>query len=364
MSLETVTLDDALKLLTLPRVVGVDPESGEEITAQNGRYGPYLKKGTDSRSIDSEDQLLTITLDEALKIYAEPKQRGRRAAAAPLRELGTDPNVDKPVVVKDGRFGPYVTDGEFNATLRKDDEVDKITLERAVELLAEKRAKGPAPKKRAAKKTARRRRRQEDHQPRRPRPRRPLPRSEATTAARPVRLTGGGLGWARGSRRCLSITSFRRLWIGLGLSSLGDWLGLLALTAMASAIADDNYADQNFAIASVLFLRVLPAIVLGPLAGYIADRLDRRWTLIIGDVLRGLVFASIPFVSTLTWVLIATVIIEAISLVWLPAKDATIPNLVPRSQLEDANRISIATTYGSALPAAALFIVLSWPPRA
>ena len=147
----------------------------------------------------------------------------------------------------------------------------------------------------------------------------------------------------------LSIRSFRRLWIALGLSSLGDWLGLLALTAMASAIADDNYADQNFAIASVLFLRVLPAIVLGPLAGYIADRLDRRWTLIIGDVLRGLVFASIPFVNTLTWVLIATVIIEAISLVWLPAKDATIPNLVPRNQLEEANRISIATTYGSAL---------------
>jgi len=154
MSLETVTLDDALRLLTLPRVVGVDPESGEEITAQNGRYGPYLKKGTDSRSIDSEDQLLAINLDEALKIYSEPKQRGRRAAAGPLRELGTDPAVDKPVVVKDGRFGPYVTDGEFNATLRKGDEVDKITLERAAELLAEKRAKGPAPKKRAAKKTA------------------------------------------------------------------------------------------------------------------------------------------------------------------------------------------------------------------
>lgn len=152
MSLETVTLDDALKLLTLPRVVGVDPESSEEITAQNGRYGPYLKKGTDSRSIDSEDQLLTITLDEALKIYAEPKQRGRRAAAGPLRELGTDPAVDKPIVVKDGRFGPYVTDGEFNATLRKDDQVESITLERAAELLAEKRAKGPAPKKRAAKK--------------------------------------------------------------------------------------------------------------------------------------------------------------------------------------------------------------------
>jgi DNA topoisomerase-1 len=148
-----------VRLLTLPRVVGADPDSGEELTAQNGRYGPYLKKGTDSRSIESEDQLLTITLDEALKIYAEPKQRGRQAAAGPLRELGEDPNSKKPVVVKDGRFGPYVTDGEFNATLRKDDSVEAITLERAAELLADKRAKGPAPtrrteKKAAAKKTA------------------------------------------------------------------------------------------------------------------------------------------------------------------------------------------------------------------
>ena len=157
----------------------------------------------------------------------------------------------------------------------------------------------------------------------------------------------------------LRIASFRRLWIGLGLSSLGDWLGLLALTAMASSLAADTYAQQNFAIAGVLFLRVLPAVVLGPLAGYIADRLDRRSTLIVGDVLRGIVFASIPIVHTLAWVFVATVVIEAISLVWLPAKDATVPNLVPRAKLEAANQISIATTYGSALPAAGLFIVLS-----
>ncbi|MBA2773147.1 MAG: type I DNA topoisomerase, partial [Nocardioidaceae bacterium] len=152
MSLDTMTLDDALKLLKLPRVVGVDPASGEEITALNGRYGPYLKKGTDSRSIDAEEKLLTITLDDALTIYAQPKQRGRRAAAAPLKELGADPTNGQPVVVKDGRFGPYVTDGEVNATLRKDDSVEAITLERAAELLSDKRAKGPAPKKRAAKK--------------------------------------------------------------------------------------------------------------------------------------------------------------------------------------------------------------------
>ncbi|SDO98527.1 type I DNA topoisomerase [Actinacidiphila guanduensis] len=163
MSLDTVTLEDALRLMSLPRVVGTDPD-GVEITAQNGRYGPYLKKGTDSRSLESEEQLFTITLDEALAIYAQPKARGRAAAKPPLKELGTDPVSERPVVVKDGRFGPYVTDGETNATLRRDDDVETITPERGYELLAEKRAKGPAKrparkkaapaKKTAAKKTA------------------------------------------------------------------------------------------------------------------------------------------------------------------------------------------------------------------
>ncbi|MDF3305586.1 type I DNA topoisomerase [Rhodococcus sp. T2V] len=153
MDLATVTLDDALKLLSLPRVVGVDPESKEEITAQNGRYGPYLKKGTDSRSLANEDQMFTVTLDEALKIYAEPKRRGRQAAATPpLRELGVDSVSEKPMVIKDGRFGPYVTDGETNASLRKGDEVESITDARASELLADRRARGPVKKKAAAKK--------------------------------------------------------------------------------------------------------------------------------------------------------------------------------------------------------------------
>ncbi len=154
MTLDAVTLDDALRLLTLPRVVGTDAASGEEITAQNGRYGPYLKKGTDSRSIETEQQLFDITLEQALAIYAQPKQRGRAAAAPPLKELGDDPASGKPVVVKDGRFGPYVTDGETNATLRKDDDVETITPDRGFELLAEKRAKGPTTRKRAVKKTA------------------------------------------------------------------------------------------------------------------------------------------------------------------------------------------------------------------
>ncbi|MGB5112222.1 MAG: type I DNA topoisomerase [Mycobacterium sp.] len=152
MDLETVTLEDALRLLSLPRVVGVDPANNEEITAQNGRYGPYLKRGTDSRSLATEEQMFTITLDEALKIYAEPKRRGRQGAATPpLRELGNDPVSEKPMVIKDGRFGPYVTDGETNASLRKGDDVLSITDARAAELLADRRARGPVVKKTAKK---------------------------------------------------------------------------------------------------------------------------------------------------------------------------------------------------------------------
>jgi DNA topoisomerase-1 len=155
MDLDSITLEQAVKLLTLPRVVYV--EDGVEVTAQNGRYGPYLKKGTDSRSLEREEQLLTITEDEVRAIYAQPKTFGRRAAAAPLKEFGDDPVSGTPVVAKDGRFGTYVTDGEYNATLRKDDVLETMTAERAFELLAERRAKGPAKKggkKAPAKKTA------------------------------------------------------------------------------------------------------------------------------------------------------------------------------------------------------------------
>ncbi len=153
MALDSVTIDDALKLLSLPRVVGTDPESGDQITAQNGRYGPYLKKGTDSRSLETEEQIFAITVEEALAIYAQPKQRGRRVAAAPLRELGAEPETGKPLVIKEGRFGPYVTDGETNASLRKGDEVESLTMDRAVELISERRAKGPAKKPSRAKGT-------------------------------------------------------------------------------------------------------------------------------------------------------------------------------------------------------------------
>jgi DNA topoisomerase-1 len=154
MDLTTIDLDTALRLLTLPRTLGVDPADNEEIVANNGRYGPYVKKGSDFRNIDSEEQLFTITLDEAVAIFAAPKQRrGQRAAAAPpLKELGNDPVSGKPMVVKEGRFGPYVTDGETNASLRKDDSIEELTDERAAELLSDRRARGPAPKKRTARK--------------------------------------------------------------------------------------------------------------------------------------------------------------------------------------------------------------------
>jgi DNA topoisomerase-1 len=152
MSPETVTLEQALQLLTLPRTVGTAPD-GEEIQALNGRYGPYLKKGSDSRSLESEDRLFTVTLDEALAVFAQPKQRGRRAAAAPLKELGPDPVTQGQITVREGRFGPYVTDGETNASLRKGDDVETISLDRAAELLADRRSRPAATKKKAVRKT-------------------------------------------------------------------------------------------------------------------------------------------------------------------------------------------------------------------
>ena len=153
MDLSTVTLEQALDLLSLPRVVGQDPE-GVDITAQNGRYGPYLKKGTDSRSLETEEQIFTVTLEQALELFAQPKRRrGQAAARGPLRELGTDPESGRPVVIKAGRFGPYFTDGEVNVTLRRGDDPATVTPERAYELLAEKRAKGPVKKRTTRRKT-------------------------------------------------------------------------------------------------------------------------------------------------------------------------------------------------------------------
>jgi DNA topoisomerase-1 len=161
MSPATITLAEALDLLRVPRVVGTDPETGEEVVAHNGKFGPYLKRGSDTRSLTNEEQLLALTLDEARAIFAQPKvRRGRGTSAAPVRELGSDPGTGLPVVLRAGRFGPYVTDGTTNASLRKGDDLERITVERAAELLAERRAAGPPARRRppgakkAAKKTA------------------------------------------------------------------------------------------------------------------------------------------------------------------------------------------------------------------
>ncbi len=154
---EDVTLDDALKLLSLPREIGVDEATGETVYARNGRYGPYiskgLEKGADSRSLESEEQIFTVTMERAKQLFAEPKRRrGQAAPKPPLRELGKDLVTENPVVVKDGRFGPYVTDGETNASLKKGDLVEEITIERASELLQIRRE--TQPKKKSAKKKA------------------------------------------------------------------------------------------------------------------------------------------------------------------------------------------------------------------
>ncbi len=143
----TVTMDDALRVLSLPRVVGADPSTGEEVVASNGRYGPYLRLGKDSRSLDSEEQLFTVGLDEALRIFAQPRTRRGQRSTAPLTTFGPDPTTGGEIQLKEGRFGPYVTDGITNASLRKGDTVDGLTQDRAIELLADRRAAGPSLRK-------------------------------------------------------------------------------------------------------------------------------------------------------------------------------------------------------------------------
>jgi DNA topoisomerase-1 len=155
MSPATVTLEEALRLLSLPRAVGADPASGEEIQALNGKFGPYLKRGTDTRSLESEDQIFSVTLDQAVALFSQPKAARGRTAAAPIKELGIDPVTSLAVTLRNGRFGPYVTDGTTNASLRRGDDMDDIAIERASELLADRRAAGPPTKRtRGAKKAS------------------------------------------------------------------------------------------------------------------------------------------------------------------------------------------------------------------
>jgi dTMP kinase len=162
-------------------------------------------------------------------------------------------------------------------------------------------------------------------------------------------------------RGVLAIRPYRQLWTAFGLSSLGDWLGLLAITSLAAQLAgaEGNTRAANYAIGGVLLLRLLPALILGPIAGALVDRMNRRVIMVLGDIVRGLFFVSIPIVHTLTWLMIATVLIECASLFWLPAKESTIPNLVPRERLEAANQMNLLGTYGTAPIGALLFTLLT-----
>ena len=155
MTIEALTIDDALLLLSLPRTVGYDPADGEIITAQNGRYGPYINKGKESRTLDTEQELFTFTLEQSLAKLAEPRVYGRRGPAKPpLREFGVDPVSGKPVVAKDGKFGVYVTDGDTNASLTRGDRLEYVTPERAFELLAVRRDADPSLKRKKSAKPA------------------------------------------------------------------------------------------------------------------------------------------------------------------------------------------------------------------
>jgi dTMP kinase len=157
----------------------------------------------------------------------------------------------------------------------------------------------------------------------------------------------------------MSIPAFRKLWNSMAFSSFGDWLGLLATTALAQQLAGGDYATANFAIAGVFIARLLPSVILGPIAGVIADKFDRKKVMIIGDILRALLFISIPIVGNYFWLYAATVLIECVTLFWSPAKEATVPNLVPKNRLENANQVSLFAAYGTAPLAAALFSLLS-----
>ncbi|NCX36283.1 MAG: dTMP kinase, partial [Actinobacteria bacterium] len=163
----------------------------------------------------------------------------------------------------------------------------------------------------------------------------------------------------RANEHVLRIPAFRKLWNAMSFSSFGDWLGLLATTALAQQLAGGDYATANFAIAGVFIARLLPSVILGPIAGVIADRFDRKKVMVLGDILRAGLFISIPIVGNYFWLYIATVLVECVTLFWSPAKEATVPNLVPKNKLENANQMSLFAAYGSAPVAAIIFSLLS-----
>jgi len=157
------------------------------------------------------------------------------------------------------------------------------------------------------------------------------------------------------SRSVLAIPAFRKLWNSMVFSSFGDWLGLLATTAMAQELSNGNYSKANFAIAGVFIVRLLPAVILGPIAGVIADRFDRRRLMVFCDIFRFGLYLSIPIVGNYFWLYTATVLVECFTLFWSPAKEATVPNMVPKNKLESANQVSLLAAYGTAQVAAIVF---------
>jgi dTMP kinase len=161
------------------------------------------------------------------------------------------------------------------------------------------------------------------------------------------------------TRGVLAIPAFRKLWNSMLFSSLGDWLGLLATTALAQQLSGDNYAKANFAIAGVFIARLLPSVFLGPLAGVLADRFDRRKLMVVCDILRTGLYISIPIFHNYFWLYTATILVECVTLFWSPAKEASVPNLVPRSKLESANQVSLLAAYGTAPIAAIIFSILA-----
>jgi len=161
------------------------------------------------------------------------------------------------------------------------------------------------------------------------------------------------------TRGVLAIPAFRKLWNSMVFSSLGDWLGLLATTALAQQLSGDSYAKANFAIAGVFIARLLPSVFLGPIAGVLADRFDRRKLMVVCDILRTGFYISIPIFNNYFWLYTATILVECVTLFWSPAKEASVPNLVPRNKLESANQVSLLAAYGTAPIAAALFSILA-----
>ena len=379
---DTVNLDDALALLSLPRVVGV-LEDGTEVTALNGRYGPYLKKGTDSRSLESDTQLFTVTMAEAEALFAQPKRRGGRTKP-PIAELGPHPESGANVRVLDGRFGPYVTDGTINATVPRGVEPAEIDLAAAIELLREREARGPAekrPAKRAAKQAhdqeaaedheAGRQEAQPEGQSRRggetqchqARPERrgrrrgrPSSLNAVVSAEQPAPFIPSrpdevpAAPW-----RVFGTRSYFRLWLAQVVSSTGDWIGLIAILAIAARISDNSGA----AVSLVMLVRVIPGFFLGTVGGVIIDRFDRRMVMVSCDIGRATLLALLPFVDGLVGLVIISFGLEVLTLLWGPAQAASVPHLVDEKQLTNANTLSLIASYATFPLASIAFSLLA-----